>query len=54
MFRKVLRFMLALLKHRVTWRFLLVVLTALGVVHLDRDTQQQLEAFVCAMVGCLD
>lgn len=47
------RLLLTLLRHRVTYRFLLVLAAALGVTTLAGDITQ-LEALVCSLVTCTD
>ena len=47
------RLLLTLLRHRVTYRFLLVLAAALGVTTLTGDITQ-LEALVCSLVACAD
>ncbi|ALK86974.1 hypothetical protein [Yersinia phage vB_YenP_AP10] len=47
------RLLLTLLRHRVTYRFLLVLAAALGVTTLTGDITQ-LEALVCSLVSCTD
>ena len=47
------RLLLTLLRHRVTYRFLLVLAAALGVTTLTGNITQ-LEALVCSLVTCAD
>ena len=47
------RLVLALLKHRVTYRFLLVLCAALGCASLTGDIRT-LESTVCALLTCSD
>lgn len=47
------RLLLTLLRHRVTYRFLLVLAAALGVTTLTGYIAQ-LEALVCSLVTCTD
>lgn len=47
------RLLLTLLRHRVTYRFLLVLAAALGVTTLTGDIAS-LEALVCSLVTCSD
>lgn len=48
-----LSFIIKLLRHRVTWRFLLVLAAALGYASLA-DQLGGLEATVCALLTCSD
>lgn len=48
------RLLLNLLKHRVTWKFLLVLLVALGVTSDTQDLIGRLEALLCAVLSCTD
>lgn len=43
----------ALLKHRVTWRFLLVLAGALGYSYINEDISK-LEDLVCTLLTCSD
>lgn len=44
---------LKLLRHRVTWRFLVMACGALGAAHYA-DQLSGLEALVCPLLGCSD
>ncbi|QEG13387.1 hypothetical protein NAHI_52 [Klebsiella phage vB_KpnP_NahiliMali] len=48
--RKVLNITITILRHRVTYRFLAVVLGALGVAAAT-DNAGRVEAIVCAIIG---
>lgn len=48
--KKAFSILLAILRHRVTYRFLAVVLTALGVTAAT-DTAGRLEVFICAILS---
>lgn len=48
--RKVLNIIITILRHRVTYRFLAVVLGALG-VSAATDNAGRLEAIICAIIG---
>lgn len=48
------RFVLTLLKHRVTYRFLVVLVAALGCASTVGDTIGTLESYVCAVLSCSD
>ncbi|UNA05231.1 hypothetical protein [Pantoea phage vB_PdeP_F2M1C] len=48
-----LRLLIALLRHRVTWRFLLVLTAALGYAGLT-DHLGQLEVAFCSILSCGD
>ncbi|UYD60847.1 hypothetical protein PFPBOIHM_00006 [Aeromonas phage avDM11-UST] len=48
------RFVLTLLKHRVTYRFLVVLVAALGCASIVGDTISALESSVCAILSCSD
>lgn len=45
--------MLALLRHRVTWRFLLVLLATFGYASLA-DNLSGLEVALCSVLACMD
>lgn len=47
------RVLLDLLRHRVTWRFLLVLASAFGAAHLAEQLGG-LETLVCSVLGCSD
>lgn len=48
-----LRLLLTLMRHRVTYRFLLVLTAALGATALSGDIDQ-LETLVCTLLACTD
>lgn len=48
-----LRLLISLLRHRVTWRFLLVLTAALGYAGLT-DYLSQLEVAFCSILSCGD
>ncbi|AMR59471.1 hypothetical protein BI010_gp53 [Citrobacter phage SH2] len=48
-----LRLLIALLRHRVTWRFLLVLTAALGYAGIN-DHLGQLEVAFCSILSCGD
>ena len=48
-----LRLLIALLSHRVTWRFLMVLTAALGYAGLT-DHIGQLEVAFCSILSCVD
>ncbi|XAO37645.1 hypothetical protein ZUJKYKSB_CDS0021 [Salmonella phage 1Sgal1PP] len=48
-----LRLLIALLRHRVTWRFLLVLTATLGYAGLT-DNLCQLEVAFCSILSCGD
>lgn len=48
-----LRLVLNLARHRVTYRFLLVLTAALGFASLDTDLST-LESTVCSVLTCVD
>lgn len=47
------KLIVTLLKHRATYRFLLVLLGSLGLTVATSDINQ-LEALVCSLVTCVD
>ena len=47
------RVLLDLLRHRVTWRFLLVLASAFGAAHLAEQLGR-LETLVCSVLSCSD
>lgn len=47
------RVLLDLLRHRVTWRFLLVLAGAVGAAHLAEQLGG-LETLVCSVLSCSD
>ena len=44
----------ALLRHRVTYRFLMVLCATIGVASLTGDTFSALESLVCSILACSD
>lgn len=48
-----LRVAVAVLRHRVTWRFLPVLLAALGYATLTTDLSE-LEVAFCSVLSCVD
>lgn len=47
------RYALALLRHRVTWRFLAVLLATVGYASLT-DNLGELEVALCSVLSCVD
>lgn len=48
-----LRYAVALLRHRVTWRFLAVLLTTIGYASLAGNLGE-LEVALCSVLSCVD
>ncbi|WNV46669.1 hypothetical protein sekstaphage1_p46 [Escherichia phage Sekstaphage-1] len=48
-----LRLLIALLRHRVTWRFLIVLGAAIGYAGLT-DNLSELEMAFCSLLSCSD
>lgn len=47
-------FVMTLLKHKVTYRFLVVLVAALGCASIVGDTIGTLESSACAVLSCSD